>query len=39
MVMAENCHTPVSFWLQLSLQELLLWIKDNNEIIKERTQK
>ena len=37
--MAENCHTPISFWLQLSLQELLLWIKDNNEIIKERTQK
>jgi len=39
MVMAENCHTPVSFWLQMPLRELLQWIRDNNEIIKERTQK
>jgi hypothetical protein len=39
MVMAENCHTPVSFWLQLPLNELLLWINDNNEIIKDRMPK
>lgn len=37
--MAENSHTPVSFWLQLPLGQLLQWIKDNNEIIKERTRK
>jgi len=37
--MAENCHTPVSFWLHMPLMELFLWIKDNNEIIKERSEK
>jgi hypothetical protein len=36
MQLAENCHTPVSFWLQLPLSQLLLWIKDNNEMIKSR---
>ncbi len=39
MIMSENCHTPVTFWLQLPLRELLQWIKDNNEIIKERSAK
>ncbi len=36
--MAENSHTPVSFWLHIPLRELLQWIKDNNEIIKERSK-
>ena len=38
LIMSENSHTPVSFWLLLPLRDLLQWIKDNNEIIKERSK-
>jgi hypothetical protein len=36
MIMGENTHTPVTFWLQLPLTQLSHWIKDNNEIIQSR---
>lgn len=36
MILSENCHTPVSFWLKLPLSQLPLWIQDNNAIIRER---
>jgi hypothetical protein len=37
--MSENIHTPVTFWLQLPLRQLLLWIKDENQIIEERNER
>lgn len=36
MVLSENTHTPIPFWLSLPLTQLLQWIHDNNEIIKSR---
>jgi len=31
--MAKNNNTPVYYWLQLPLVELVEWIKDSNELI------
>jgi hypothetical protein len=33
MILSQNNHTPVDFWLRLPLGQLLQWIKDNNELI------
>lgn len=35
MVLSQNNHTPVSYWLSLPLRELGGWIKANNELISE----
>ena len=39
MVMSENVHTPVTFWLRLPLRQLLQWIGDENKIIEERNER
>ena len=36
MILAEQWHTPIPFWLELPLIQLLHWIKDNNDIINGR---
>lgn len=33
--MAKNCNTPVDYWLSLSLRNLAIWIRDNNDLIDE----
>ena len=35
MIMAKNCYTSIEFWLRLPLRQLMLWIEESNEIIRE----
>ena len=36
-VLSENTKgTPVSFWLELPLSELMDWVESNNRILKDR---
>ena len=35
MILSQNNHTPIDFWLSLDLMELPLWIHTGNEIVEE----
>ncbi len=35
LIMSQNNHTPVGFWLSLPLTELRKWIAANNELSKK----
>lgn len=35
LIMAQNSHTAVPYWLSLPLVELAAWIEDNNRIAAE----
>ncbi len=36
LIMAQGNHTPISFWLSLSLIEFIQWIRTNNRIVSRR---
>lgn len=35
MILSQNNHTPIDFWLSLTLMELPLWIHTGNDIVEE----
>lgn len=35
MILSQNSYTPISFWLSVSLRELVKWIETSNQIVKE----
>ena len=35
MILSQNSYTPISFWLSVSLRELVRWIETSNQIVKE----
>lgn len=38
-VLSENTRgTPVSYWLELPLSELMAWVESNNHIMRDREQ-
>lgn len=37
-LLAENSHTPISYFLEISLIALTKWISTNNSIHKQREQ-
>ena len=37
-ILAENSRTPIPYWLDLPLWELVLWVETNNELIKARNK-
>lgn len=37
--MAQNNHTPVSFWLGCPLGELRRWIEVNNKVVESMQRK
>lgn len=38
-ILSENSKgTPIEFWLQMPLSELMTWIETNNDLIHERVE-
>lgn len=37
-ILAENSRTPIPYWLDLPLWELVLWVETNNDLIKARSK-
>lgn len=35
LVLSQNSHTPISYWLSVPLRELVAWIEASNRIVKE----
>ena len=38
IIMAKNTHTPVTYWLDMSIPRLRKWIQANNNIIERQKQ-
>jgi hypothetical protein len=38
LIMAENTHTPIPFWMALPLKEFRRWIDAHNKVQKKRRQ-
>lgn len=36
IVMAQNTYTPISFWLSMPIREFTEWIKELNELVRQR---
>lgn len=39
LVLSQNYHTPVSFWLSETYAGLTRWIRDSNELVEEQNKK
>ncbi len=39
MILSQNYHTPVSFWLSEPYGRLTDWIRDSNQLVEEQNQK
>lgn len=37
-ILSDHSKTPVTYWLDLPLSELVDWIATNNDIIQERNE-
>ena len=35
IILSRNTYTPVNFWLDVRLRDIVPWIKANNKVIKE----
>lgn len=38
LIMAQNNHTPVSYWLSVPLLSLAKWIKASNGLVREQQE-
>lgn len=37
-ILSENSRTPITYWLDLSISELVAWIEINNDLLRERKE-
>lgn len=35
-ILSENSRTPITYWLDLPLSELVAWVETNNNLIRQR---
>jgi len=39
MILSQNYHSPISFWLSIPLKDLSAWIGDSNELVEEQRER
>lgn len=39
IIMSENTHTPIAFWVDMRLTEFRLWVDASNKLQNERMKK
>ena len=37
-ILSENSKTPITYWMDLPLTELVAWIETNNDLLHERNE-